>query len=70
MINWGLERSRAENVPAALEGTTNAASLYERLEFRPEQTISMILDGVKEDGQSVLYEETCFVFWPRGQSRS
>ena len=64
MINWGLERSKAENIPAALESTMNAAASYERLGFRPERNISTMLVGLKEDGQVVHYEETCFVFWP------
>jgi hypothetical protein len=53
-----------------LESTPNAAALYERLGFRAEKTISMMLDHVGEEGQSMLYEETCFVFWPDGQGRA
>ena len=64
LVEWGLERSRKEGVPAALESTMNAARFYERLGFKPEKQISMQLDGVGKDGGSVLYEETCFVFRP------
>jgi hypothetical protein len=70
LINWGLERSKRENVATMLESTPNATTLYERLGFRAEETISMMLDHVEEGGQSMLYEETCFVFWPDGQGRA
>lgn len=53
-----------ENVPAALEGTTNASRFYEKFGFRAEERISMQLDGVGQDGASVLYEEICLVFRP------
>ncbi|KAL4957553.1 putative GNAT family acetyltransferase [Aspergillus filifer] len=64
LVNWGLERARKENVPAALESTKNAWAFYEKLGFKGEETISMALDGVGEAGESVLYEEVCFVFRP------
>lgn len=61
LVEWGLERSRKENVPAALESTMNAAPFYMKLKFKAEEQISMQLFEV---GESVLYEETCFVFRP------
>jgi hypothetical protein len=62
LVKWGLERSRKENVPAALESTIDAAPFYENLGFKAEKQISMQLDGVGKDGG--VYEETCFVFRP------
>ncbi|KAL4793746.1 putative GNAT family acetyltransferase [Aspergillus venezuelensis] len=64
LVNWGLERARRENVPAALESTKNAWAFYEKLGFKEEETMSMTLDGVGEGSESVLYEEVCFVFRP------
>ncbi|KAK2789837.1 hypothetical protein FQN53_001200 [Emmonsiellopsis sp. PD_33] len=63
LIRWALERSRSEVVPIALEGTSNAVPLYEKLGFEPVGKISMVLE-VTDDGDSEIYEETCFVFQP------
>ncbi|WEW57466.1 hypothetical protein PRK78_002933 [Emydomyces testavorans] len=64
LVKWGLDRCEKENVPAILEGTTNANPFYERFGFKSEERILMQLDGVGQDGASMLYEETCFVFRP------
>ena len=46
-------------------------ALYERLGFRAERVISMVLGGaggggggVEGEGEGKVYEEICFVFWP------
>ncbi|KAL4933219.1 GNAT family N-acetyltransferase [Aspergillus undulatus] len=64
LVNWGLERAKSEQVPAALESTKNAWPLYQKLGFRGEELISMTLHGVGVGGSSVLYEEMCFVYRP------
>lgn len=66
LIQWGTERCKAEKVPAYLEGTSNASTLYERLGFKAEGHISMLLETMGEHGVSLMYEETCFVFRPDG----
>lgn len=65
LLQWGLDRSTAENIPVALEGTADAARFYEKFGFRAEERISMWLDGVGQNGASVFYEEVCFVFRPQ-----
>lgn len=57
-------------MPAVLESTSNAAALYLRLGFQAEATITMMLEHVGEGGPSMLYEETCFVFWPEGRGKA
>ncbi|MCJ1336726.1 hypothetical protein MMC09_002004 [Bachmanniomyces sp. S44760] len=71
LITWGLERSKRERIPVVLESTWNAVALYERLGFRAERVISMVLGGaggggggVEGEGEGKVYEEICFVFWP------
>ncbi|EER24473.1 GNAT family acetyltransferase, putative [Coccidioides posadasii C735 delta SOWgp] len=64
LVGWGMRRSKEENIPVALESTPEGTIFYEKLGFKAEGRISMQLDGVGQDGASVLYEETCFVFWP------
>lgn len=64
LVRWGLERSKQTNIPIALESTMDAVPFYEKLGFRSEGRIAMELDGVGQDGKSVLYEEMCLVFKP------
>ncbi|KAL1956729.1 hypothetical protein VTO42DRAFT_6879 [Malbranchea cinnamomea] len=64
LVQWGLEHSRRDLAPVALESTSNAAGFYERFGFRAEGRISMRLHGVGENEASIMYEETCFVFRP------
>ncbi|KAK2799081.1 hypothetical protein FQN50_008587 [Emmonsiellopsis sp. PD_5] len=70
LIRWALERSRSEVVPIALESTSNAIPLYEKLGFKAVGKIPMMLEEVTDDGGSELYEETCFVFRPEDASIS
>ena len=53
-----------DNAPAYLESTIDAAPLYERNGFKAAEKLSMILEGISEDGAPVVYEETCFIFRP------
>ncbi|KLJ05608.1 hypothetical protein EMPG_10904 [Blastomyces silverae] len=64
LISWGLERSEIENVPIQLESTLVAWPLYKKLGFENKERIQMQLEGVGENGQSVLYEELSLVRWP------
>ncbi|KAM5473410.1 hypothetical protein MauCBS54593_002204 [Microsporum audouinii] len=64
LVKWGLEHCNKEQVPAALESTMDAVSFYEKLGFVDEGKISMKLNGVGTKGESVLYEESLFVFRP------
>ena len=51
-----------DNVLAYLESTVDAGPLYERHGFASAENISMVLEG--KEGESVLYEEVCFIFRP------
>ncbi|QSS53970.1 GNAT family acetyltransferase [Histoplasma capsulatum var. duboisii H88] len=64
LIQWGLERSVKENVPIQLESTIVAWPLYKRLGFEDKKRILMQLEGLRKDGQSVLYEELSLVCKP------
>lgn len=64
LIQWGLERSVKENVPIQLESTTVAWPLYKSLGFEDKKRILMQLEGLRKDGQSVLYEELSLVCKP------
>lgn len=58
LMQWGLDRCRKSNLPAYLEGTLNAVTLYERLGFKTMCKVSIVLEG------SVTYEEACCLFEP------
>ncbi|CAD6578678.1 MAG: hypothetical protein ASARMPREDX12_008937 [Alectoria sarmentosa] len=62
LLQWGLERCVRDNVLAYLESTVDAGPLYERHGFASAENISMVLEG--KEGESVLYEEVCFIFRP------
>jgi predicted N-acetyltransferase YhbS len=65
LVNWGIERSKKENLPIALESTLDAVPFYQRLGFQTEAHISMPLEGIVKDGESILYEEECLVYRPK-----
>lgn len=54
LIQWGLERSKRDNIPAYLESTMNAVPLYQRHGFKVAEVISMVVDGV---GDGVVKDE-------------
>lgn len=64
LVKWGLEHCNKEQVSAALESTMDAVLFYKKLGFVDEGKISMKLNGVGTKGESVLYEESLFVFRP------
>ncbi|KAK2763218.1 hypothetical protein FQN54_009854 [Arachnomyces sp. PD_36] len=64
LIQWGMEHSMKEKVPIQLESTTVAWPLYEKLGFQAKETIHMLLEGVGDGGESVIYEELSCVFNP------
>ena len=66
LLQWGLRQSKQDNVPAYLESTVDAGSLYERHGFASAENISMVLAG--REGESVIYEEVCFIFRPGATS--
>ena len=51
-----------DKIPAYLESTMDAKSIYERLGFTTAEKISMVLEG--RQGESVVYDELCFIFRP------
>ena len=69
LINWGLQRSNKERVPIVLESTLNAAALYERLGFQAAENISLVMNQTCEGGETLCYEEICFIFWPDTTTR-
>lgn len=62
LLQWGLQRCINDSVPAYLESTIEAGPLYERHGFDSAEKIYVLLKG--KEGESVLYEEVCFVFRP------
>ena len=58
LIRWGLDKCAREGIPAYLESTPNAASIYERLGFWRVERLSIVLSG------SITYEEICYVVGP------
>ena len=62
LLQWALRQCLHDNTPAYLESTVDAGPLYGRLGFTVAEKISMLLDGSK--GESVVYEEVCFIFRP------
>ncbi|GFF26888.1 puromycin N-acetyltransferase [Aspergillus udagawae] len=70
LVNWGIERSKKGNLPIALESTLDAVPFYKRLGFQAEARISMSLEGgaIGKDGETVLYEEECFVYRPKTEA--
>ncbi|KAF4211780.1 hypothetical protein CNMCM8980_008688 [Aspergillus fumigatiaffinis] len=57
LVNWGIERSKKENIHIALESTLDAVPFYQRHGFQAEARISMPLEGIGKDGRTILYEE-------------
>lgn len=58
LTKWGLDRCKEEKIPAYLESTIVAKSLYEDLGFEPKEKISITF----KDGS--IYEEYGCVFRP------
>ncbi|KAH2917284.1 hypothetical protein KXW25_007248 [Aspergillus fumigatus] len=54
LVNWGIERSKEENIPIALESTLDAVPFYQRLGFQTEARVSMPLEGIGKDGEAIL----------------
>jgi hypothetical protein len=44
------------------ESTLVACPLYEKLGFRAEKNISMVIEGLGDDGKPIVYEEKLLVF--------
>lgn len=65
LLKWGLDRCTRDGVSAYLEGTVDAGPLYYRHGFKAAGNISMTL---KQIGNPVIYEETCFLYTPGGAS--
>ncbi|KAH8808500.1 amidase signature domain-containing protein [Xylogone sp. PMI_703] len=61
LLNWGLERARADNVPVYLESDIPASSLYLKLGFEIYGRFSMTLPGMGEYGGEYVYEEVCML---------
>lgn len=64
LIQWGVERSKKENIPIVLESTLSAIPLYESHGFKSEENISLVLEDMGKDGKPVIYREKSLVFRP------
>jgi ribosomal protein S18 acetylase RimI-like enzyme len=64
MVQWGLERCRAENYPAYLESTMNAVPLYDRHGFVAVEKIYLELETANEDGKPESYTEIGLLYRP------
>jgi len=64
LIKWGIDRCTTDQVPALLESTVDAAPLYRRHGFKAAESVSMVLEENSEDGTSIIYHETCFLYTP------
>ncbi|RDL42058.1 Amidase signature enzyme [Venustampulla echinocandica] len=61
LTEWGLSRSKRDNIPIYLESTTTALPLYRKLGFVALDGFSMTLPGaIVEEGPKV-YEELCML---------
>jgi predicted N-acetyltransferase YhbS len=67
LLQWGIDLSIKEGVPAYLESTVEAAPLYERHGFKPEGSFSMTFTLRGQPDRPVVYSETCFVLRPAGR---
>jgi GNAT superfamily N-acetyltransferase len=57
LIEWGLARAKAENVPVYLDSTILASYVYQKLGFVPLDGLSMTLPGTGTDGGPNIYRE-------------
>ena len=64
LLQWGLEHCKKDEVPAYLESTIDAGSLYQKHGFEAAETLSILLDSTAKDIAPVIYREICFVFRP------
>lgn len=64
LIEYGVELATKDNVPAYLESTWEAGPLYERCGFKANENLSMTLQLQQDGGESLVYEETCYIFEP------
>jgi hypothetical protein len=64
LLEWGIDLSKKEGVPAYLESTVEAVPLYERHGFKPKGSFSMVFTLKGKTDRLVEYSETCFVLRP------
>jgi len=62
LVSWGIQRSRAEQVPLYLESTMEAAAFYSSLGFIERKYVSMELKAPDESHEIETYTEAIFVF--------
>ena len=58
LVQWGLDKCKAEHYPAYLEATPEGSGLYKRLGFVFQKRLSV----THEDGS--IYEEEAYLFRP------
>lgn len=68
LLQWGIDRSICDGVLAYLESTIEAAPLYERHGFKPQESFTMTLTLRDEPDQPVQYSETSYVLRPPQQN--
>ncbi|KAI1415437.1 putative GNAT family acetyltransferase [Hypoxylon sp. FL1857] len=61
MVQWGMNQSGKDHVPAYLESTLEAAPFYTKLGFVDVERISLQYE-TRDSKASKVYEEICFVY--------
>jgi GNAT superfamily N-acetyltransferase len=64
MVQWGIGNCRREGVPAYLESTMEAASLYKKNGFKAAADISLEIGRKPGDGSVDVYREVACLFQP------
>ena len=67
LIEWGLTRSKSDNIPIYLDSAVSASKVYQKLGFVAVDGLTMILPG--EDGKDQIYEEISMLWTWAEQSR-
>ena len=64
MIEWGIDQSKKDKVPAYLESTLEARTLYHKHGFVDCGSISLELDSLKDGKGPHVYTEVAFLLKP------
>lgn len=63
LVQWGIEQSKASDLPIYLESTVEAAPFYKKEGFTAGETISLPIH-VDGGAEAQLYEEIVFTYHP------
>ena len=64
VIEWGKKLCQKDDVPIYVESTVEAEKFYRKRGFERKEAIKWDLDEVYKKGESIIYQEVCYIFKP------